>query len=83
LKPGPIESIATMICVAFEGAAGGDVIVSVLCGAGGGLTVHAVNRAESARIAVITRSRLAGTPFRVSAGFLRARGPRSTADLGP
>jgi hypothetical protein len=51
LKPGPIESMAMMICVAFGG--GGVVVsdVSVLCGAGGGLTVHpetTINSADSA-----------------------------------
>jgi hypothetical protein len=31
-----------MICVAFIGGGGVDAAVSVLCGAGGGLTVQAV-----------------------------------------
>src|ERR1700739_1365401 len=40
LKPAPIESMAMMICVFRSG--GGAVLreVSVLCGAGGGLTVQ-------------------------------------------
>jgi hypothetical protein len=40
LNPGPIESMAMMTCVAFKGGGGGDSDVSVLCGAGGGLTVQ-------------------------------------------
>ncbi|GLP79928.1 hypothetical protein TUM20984_13480 [Mycobacterium antarcticum] len=40
MKPGPIESIAMMICVAFSGGGGVLTGVSVLCGAGGGLTVQ-------------------------------------------
>ena len=49
LKPGPIVSMAMMICVAFGG--GGIVVsvVSVLCGAGGGLTVQPPTRRIEAR----------------------------------
>jgi len=42
LKPGPMESIAMMICSARGGGDARLCEVSVLCGAGGGLTVHAV-----------------------------------------
>jgi hypothetical protein len=42
LNPGPMESIAMMICVALSGGGGVLSAVSVLCGAGGGLTVHDV-----------------------------------------
>jgi hypothetical protein len=67
LKPGPIESIAMMIWVAFGG--GGVVAseVSVLCGAGGGLTVQAGVISVSAHSAATTRKG-PGTLFRVSAG---------------
>ncbi|HEY0803619.1 MAG TPA: hypothetical protein VGD84_01075 [Pseudonocardiaceae bacterium] len=67
LKPGPIESMAMMICVARGG--GGVVVfdVSVLCGAGGGLTVQADVISVSAQSAATTR-RGPGTLFRVSAG---------------
>ena len=67
LKPGPIESIAMMIWVAFGG--GGVVVseVSVLCGAGGGLTVQADVISVSAHSAATTRWG-PGTLFRVSAG---------------
>jgi hypothetical protein len=37
-----MESIAMMICVALSGGGGVLSAVSVLCGAGGGLTVHDV-----------------------------------------
>jgi hypothetical protein len=37
-----MESIAMMICVAFSGGGGVLSAVSVLCGAGGGLTVQDV-----------------------------------------
>ena len=40
LKPGPIESMAMMICVARGGGGAATFDVSVLCGAGGGLTVQ-------------------------------------------
>jgi hypothetical protein len=60
-----------MICVAFGG--GGVVVfdVSVLCGAGGGLTVQDDVTSISAEIAATMR-RVPGTLFRVSA-------PRATA----
>jgi hypothetical protein len=57
LKPGPIESMATIICVALEGGGGGDFIVSVLCGAGGGLTVQPETTIISADSAAMTRGR--------------------------
>jgi hypothetical protein len=55
-----------MICVARCG--GGAVVsaVSVLCGAGGGLTVHPDINVTSANIAAMTRRGL-GTLFRVRA----------------
>ena len=73
LKPGPIVSMAMMICVAFGG--GGIVVsvVSVLCGAGGGLTVQDDVMSISAEIAAITRT-VPGTLFRVSARRRAARG---------
>jgi hypothetical protein len=58
--------MAMMICVALSGGGGGDLDVSVLCGAGGGLTVHAATKVISADIAATTCRGL-GTPFRVSA----------------
>src|SRR5689334_7715306 len=66
LKPGPIESMAMMICVALAGGGGVDWLVSVLCGAGGGLTVHPATKVISADSAAMTR-RGPGTLFRVSA----------------
>src|SRR4051794_22791140 len=73
--------MAMMICVALDGGGGGDVIVSVLCGAGGGLTVQPEISVINAEIATMTRTGL-GTLFRVSAaserlrtaGFRRRRG---------
>ena len=65
LNPGPIESIAMMICVAFIGGGGVDSVVSVLCGAGGGLTVHPVSTNISAT-AQVSKRRAVGTLFRVS-----------------
>jgi hypothetical protein len=56
-----------MICVAFIGGGGVDSVVSVLCGAGGGLTVHAgITAIISAQSAAMMRGGC-GTPFRVSA----------------
>lgn len=65
LKPGPIVSMAMMICVAFGG--GGTVVsvVSVLWGAGGGLTVQDDATSISAEIAATMR-RVPDTLFRVS-----------------
>src|SRR5262245_50758445 len=59
--------MAMMICVAFGG--GGVVVfnVSVLCGAGGGLTVQLETTIISADSATTMRGG-AGTLFRVSAG---------------
>jgi hypothetical protein len=62
--------MAMMICVAFGGGGVVVSVVSVLCGAGGGLTVQAVTSAndetnapnETAALRVVV-----GTPFRVSA----------------
>jgi hypothetical protein len=69
LKPGPIESMAMMICVARGG--GGAVVcsVSVLCGAGGGQTVHDATSSAVDSNDVATaekRRKVVGTPFRVS-----------------
>lgn len=61
LKPGPIESIAMMICVAFLGGGGVDSVVSVLCGAGGGLTVHAAAGRINAAATTVARSKVTGT----------------------
>jgi hypothetical protein len=60
--------MAMMICVAFKGGGADDFDVSVLCGAGGGLTVHPeTTTIISADSAAMTR-RGSGTLFRVSAG---------------
>ena len=70
MKPGPIESIAMMICVALAGGGGVLSEVSVLCGAGGGLTVHAVTSINAEANAPATRKRrrdVVGTLFRLSA----------------
>src|SRR6478672_13026687 len=48
LKPGPIVSMAMMICVAFGGGGAVVSVVSVLCGAGGGLTVQLPTRSIDA-----------------------------------
>jgi hypothetical protein len=66
LKPGPIQSMAMMICDAFGGGGAVVSVVSVLCGAGGGLTVQPDINVISADIATMTRTGL-GTVFRVSA----------------
>jgi hypothetical protein len=66
LKPGPIQSIAMMICVALAGGGAVDSVVSVLWGAGGGLTVQPPTNVIKAATTAMTR-RGAGTPFRVSA----------------
>jgi hypothetical protein len=70
LNPGPIESMAMMICVAFMGGGGVVSVVSVLCGAGGGLTVQPLNRRAgtetSAPIVSWARRRGVGTPPSVS-----------------
>jgi len=63
--------MAMMSCVAFGG--GGAVVtdVSVLCGAGGGLTVQPVANASvmiEAPAAALKRRKVVGTPFRVSGG---------------
>ena len=57
LKPGPIESMAMMICVACGGGGGVLSEVSVLCGAGGGLTVHPDTSIISADSATAIRGR--------------------------
>jgi hypothetical protein len=67
LKPGPIESMAMMICVAFGGGGVEVSVVSVLCGAGGGLTVQPETTIISADSATTTRGG-SGTLFRVSGG---------------
>ncbi len=72
LNPAPIESIAMMICSAFGGGGGLSCVVSVLCGAGGGLTVHAAISIDVANNALATRRRrrkVIGTPFRLTAVF--------------
>jgi hypothetical protein len=66
LNPGPIVSMAMMICVAFGGGGVDVCVVSVLCGAGGGLTVHADTTSANAPATALTRRRLVGTVFRVS-----------------
>ena len=72
LNPGPIVSIAMMICVAFGGGGGVFSVVSVLCGAGGGLTVQLPTSSTDAEInaprVIQSRRRAVGTPNRVSTG---------------
>src|ERR1700760_4269784 len=55
-----------MICVAFGGGGVLDCVVSVLCGAGGGLTVQAETISTIAPATALTRRRVVGTMFRVS-----------------
>ena len=75
-------SMAMMICVAFGG--GGAVVseVSVLCGAGGGLTVQPPTRStgamKSAPRVIQSRRRAVGTPNRVSTAV-----ERSDSSAGP
>jgi hypothetical protein len=62
--------MAMMICVARGGGGVVVLVVSVLCGAGGGLTVQAVpstNAEVSAPATALTRRKVVGTSFRVSA----------------
>ena len=67
LNPAPIASMAMMICMALAGAGGGVDTVSVLCGAGGGLTVQpASTSADSTATTTVQRCRAVGTGFRVS-----------------
>jgi len=61
-----------MICVAFIGGGGADSLVSVLCGAGGGLTVQPVTSANVTKVATsadpgtdLTRREVIGTLFRL------------------
>jgi hypothetical protein len=61
-----------MICVARGGGGGVLSDVSVLCGAGGGLTVQPETKLINAAITAMTR-RGPGTPFRVSAAAEQAR----------
>ena len=56
-----------MICVAFGGGGVVVSVVSVLCGAGGGLTVQAETTSTNAPATALTRRRVVGTMFRVSA----------------
>lgn len=64
--------MAMMICVAFIGGGGVVSVVSVLCGAGGGLTVQPLNSSAgtdtSAPIINWARRRGVGTLLRVSTG---------------
>ena len=66
----PIESMPTMIWVTRCGGAGGLCGVSVLCGAGGGLTVHAANVSPASETStpIVRKTRRAclGTFIRVS-----------------
>src|ERR1700754_2029661 len=65
LNPGPIVSMAMMICVAFGGGGVVVSVVSVLCGAGGGLTVQPAT-STNAPATALTHRRVVGTVFRVS-----------------
>ena len=73
LKPGPIVSMAMMICVAFGGGGAAVSVVSVLCGAGGGLTVQPPTSSTEAVIRALlviqSRKQAVGTPIRVSTGL--------------
>jgi hypothetical protein len=64
--------MAMMICVAFGGGGVVDCVVSVLCGAGGGLTVQAETTSAIAPATALTRRRVVGTMFRVSTPSRRA-----------
>ena len=57
-----------MICVAFIGGGAVDSVVSVLCGAGGGLTVHdpTSSTQDSMPTTVDTRRVFVGTVFRLT-----------------
>jgi hypothetical protein len=58
-----------MICVAFIGGGGVDSEVSVLCGAGGGLTVQPLTSANvisNAPATALKRRGVVGTLYRVS-----------------
>jgi hypothetical protein len=63
--------MAMMICMFFGGGGGGACVVSVLCGAGGGLTVHAattdtaIDAVSNAPATARTRRGNVGTPIRV------------------
>jgi len=61
-----------MICVAFGGGGGVFSVVSVLCGAGGGLTVQLPTSSTDAEISaprvIQSRRQAVGTPIRVSTG---------------
>jgi hypothetical protein len=60
-----------MICIALGGGGAATTEVSVLCGAGGGFTVHAVakpNTEINATATPLRRRKVVGTPFRVSGG---------------
>src|SRR4051812_23182200 len=67
-----MASIAMMICDALSGGGGVLSVVSVLCGAGGGLTVHAVtsiNVEANAPATTLSRREVVGTVFRLTAGL--------------
>lgn len=77
LNPAPIESMPMMIW-AGRGGGGGELCgVSVLCGAGGGLTVHAASASPASEPTTPTvtkkrRTRL-GMPIRVASSRPAAR----------
>jgi hypothetical protein len=81
--------MAMMICVAFIGGGGVVSVVSVLCGAGGGLTVQPLNRSAgtdmSAPIVNWARRRGVGTPLSVSTvrKLTWPHTDRATHPLGP
>jgi hypothetical protein len=79
--------MAMMICVAFIGGGAVVSVVSVLCGAGGGLTVQALNRSAgtetSAPIVRRTRRRGVGTLLRVSSLLRRQRRAPELRDARP
>src|SRR6516165_3174994 len=70
LKPAPMLSMPMMICVALGGGGGLLSVVSVLCGAGGGLTVQPATSINTASTAPgVAKRRAVGTPIRVSTGL--------------
>jgi len=68
-----MESIPMMICVARGGGGVEICAVSVLCGAGGGLTVQPEATVARALMAATARRDRPGTPIRVSVTGRRAR----------
>ena len=68
LNPAPIESMPMMICVFRSGGGAVLRVVSVLCGAGGGLTAQPASVSVETSTPMVSQARRArfGTPNRVS-----------------